>query len=368
MDETPEAQAKIPELTIALERALVRALMTEYRNANASFFGEALRPPVLELSLSLAYLGRWHAVTRTLEISRPLVLSQSWTSVVEVLKHEMAHQYAHEILGARDETSHGPAFQHICERLGIDARASGVPLSGPTGDEDRLVARIAKLLALAESPNQHEAEAAMAAAQRLMLKHNLDAVAQPGRAERYEHRNLGAPTGRLSEHERLLAMILGRYFFVEVIWIPVYRPLDGKRGSVLEICGTHANVAMAEYVHAFLSRTASDLWAAHKRDTHERANRDRRTFLAGVMTGFADKLATQSKAHVSQGLVWVKDGDLHDFYRRRHPHVRSVRYSGNTRNEAYARGREQGQRIVLNKPVSTSAESRGRLLPSRGER
>ena len=62
--------------------------------------------------------------------------------------------------------------------MGVDARASGVPDAAPADAvEVKVVERIARLLALAESPNRHEAEAAMAAAQRLMLKHNLDAAA-----------------------------------------------------------------------------------------------------------------------------------------------------------------------------------------------
>jgi hypothetical protein len=352
-----------PELTAALERALLRALQHEWRNVNACFFRGALRPPTIELSRNESTLGRWHAQTRTLEISRPLVLSHAWRAVVEVLKHEMAHQFAHEVLGARDESSHGRAFREVCTRLGIDARASGVPDVAPNAEDDRIVERIAKLLALAESDNQHEAEAAMAAAQKLMLKHNLESIAQVGRKVGYEVRHLGEPSGRVSEHERLLAMILGKYFFVEVIWVPVYRPLDGKQGSVLEICGTRANVAMAEYVHAFLSRTATELWSAHKRASGERSNRDRRTFLAGVMTGFADKLKVQAKAHDQAGLVWVGDADLHAFYRRRHPYVRSVRYGGSRRTDAYDRGREHGRNIVLNKPVDAGSEARGRALP-----
>ena len=47
--------------------------------------------------------------------------------------------------------------------------------------------------------------------------------------------------------------------------MPVYRAREGKRGSVLEIVGTEANLAMAEYVHAFMMHTAEELWAAHKR-------------------------------------------------------------------------------------------------------
>jgi hypothetical protein len=37
-------------------------------------------------------------------MSRTLVVGQSWGAVLEVLKHEMAHQYVHEILARTDET------------------------------------------------------------------------------------------------------------------------------------------------------------------------------------------------------------------------------------------------------------------------
>ena len=129
-------------------------------------------------------------------------------------------------------------------------------------ERTRVIERIARLLALAESPNVHEAEAAMAAAQRLMLKYNVE-LQHAGAARRYGFRHLGEPSGRVGESDRVLASILAKHFFVEVIWVPVYRPLDGKRGSVLEICGAPENLEMAEYVHAFLRHTASELWDEH---------------------------------------------------------------------------------------------------------
>jgi hypothetical protein len=349
------------ELTAALERALVRQLRGVWWQVNQSYFKEALTPPTIELVASRAHLGRWLLDTRTIEISRPLVLEQPWGSVTEVLKHEMAHQYAHEVLDAVDETSHGPAFRSVCGRLGIDARAAGVP--GAPGDEasDRIVERIAKLLALAESSNQHEAEAAMAAAQKLMLKHNLEARTHEA-TRNYRHEHLGKPTGRVTESERILAMILGKFFFVEVIWVPVYRAAEGKRGSVLEVCGTDSNLAIATYVHGFLTATADRLWRDHKRRHAIDSNRDRRTYLAGVVTGFAERLARQSAGHREEGLVWVKDGDLGKYFRLRHPYVRHVRHSGTKRTEAYAHGREAGRQIVLRRAVEAAAVDRGRLL------
>jgi hypothetical protein len=357
-----------PHLTAALEAALVRELWATWWQLNESFFGGRLRPPTLELVSARQTLGRWVPATRTVEMSRPLVLEKRWAAVVEVLKHEMAHQYVHETLGETSQTPHGAAFQEACARLGIDARASGMPEvpADPTEDgSDRIVQRIARLLALAESPNQHEAEAAMAAAQRLMLRHNLEVV-RSRVARDYRPLHLGAPTGRVSEHERLVAMILGKHFFVEGIWIPVYRPVEGKRGSVLEICGTPANLAIAEYVHGFLHQTAERLWRDHRKAHGIRIDRDRRTFLAGVMVGFADKLTRQEATSRSEGLVWVKDGDLSQYFRRRHPHVRHVRHTGQRRTDAWAHGREAGRSIVLHKPVTSAAQSRGKLLPDKG--
>jgi hypothetical protein len=353
-----------PELTASLEAALVRELRATYAQLNDAYFGTRLKSPTLELVVGHSTLGRWVPVSRTIEISRALVVERPWAAVVEVLKHEMAHQYVHEVLGETEQTPHGRAFQEACARLGIDARASGVPESERAPEEERVVERIARLLALAESPNRHEAEAAMAAAQRLMLKHNLEAVRS--RSERdHAFSHLGMPTGRVLEHQRLVAMILGKHFFVEAIWIPVYRPLEGKRGSILEICGTRANLAIAEYVHGFLHATAERLWAVHKGATGIRGDRERRAYLAGVMAGFADKLAHQDARSRSEGLVWVRDGDLAKYFRLRHPHVRHVRHAGQRRTEAWAHGREAGRRIVLHRPVDGAAQSRGRMLPGK---
>lgn len=351
-----------PELTAALEAALVRHLRATFWQLCESYFRGALKAPTIELVPGRHTLGRWVPDTRTIEISRPLVLERPWGAVVEVLKHEMAHQYVHEILKETEQTPHGRAFRAVCERLGIDARASGVPEVAPDPAEERIVERIARLLALAESPNRHEAEAAMAAAQRLMLRHNLEAVRGPEERD-YGFLHLGQPTGRVGEHERIVAMILGAHFFVEAIWVPVYRPLEGKRGGVLEIVGTRGNLAIAQYVHGFLLETAERLWRDHKRTLGIASDRDRRTYLAGVMVGFADTLARQDRKSRSEGLVWVRDGDLHVHFRRRHPYVRNVRHSGHRRTEAWAQGREAGRRIVLHKPVASAAASRGRLLP-----
>jgi hypothetical protein len=352
------------QLTAALEAALVRELRAAWLQIGSTYFKDTLKAPTIELVATRATLGRWVPSTRTIEISRWLVVERPWAAVVEVLKHEAAHQYVYEGLREHEQSAHGPAFRDACARLGIDPRASGVPEPAGHDRESKMVDRIARLLALAESPNRHEAEAAMAAAQRLMLKHNLDA-ARSTTPHAYGFEHLGTPTGRILEHERLVAMILGKHFFIEAIWIPVYRPLEGKRGSVLEICGTSANLAIASYVHAFLHQTAERLWREHRSARGIASNRDRRAFLAGVMTGFADTLARQDVKSRSEGLVWVRDGNLERYFGLRHPRVRHVRHAGQRRSDAWSHGREAGRKIVLHRPVATAPTSGGRLLPAK---
>lgn len=346
--------------------ALLCELREQYRVLASSRFKNSLRLPQIELVPSRARLGRWVAETRTLELSRALVLEQPWGVVLEVMKHEMAHQYVSEVLGEREETAHGPRFRAVCERLGIDGAAAGMPDAPPPERSEvtrRVGERIARLLALAESPNRHEAEAAMAAAQKLLLKHNIE-LREARAAQGYVFRHLGAPTGRATEAERVLALLIAKHFFVEAIWIPVYRPLVGKRGSVLEVCGTIENVEIAEYVHGYLLATAERLWREHKERLGVRGDRDRRTFLAGVMTGMRDKLAREAKKSEEAGLVWVADGDLESYFRRRHPYIRYRRYAGQRRSEAYVHGREAGQTIVIHKGMRDAATSRGLTLPS----
>jgi hypothetical protein len=352
-------------LSAELEAALVRELYAEYEHLNWCLFKRALRVPQIELSTTDKRLGRWVPEQRVIEISRSLAVTRSWGVVVEVLKHEMAHQYVHEVLRQTSETSHGPVFRDVCARLGVDGRATGLPDAGAdarTDEEARLLERVARLLALAGSSNANEAQAAMSAAQRLMLKYNLD-VAKAAGPRGYSFRHVGKPSGRVTEGERLLAAILAEHFFVEVIWIPIYRALEGKRGRVLEVCGTPANLEMAEYVHDYLLRTSEDLWRDHKRARALRSNRDRRAYVAGVMMGFLEKLRSERKRSREQGLVWVGDADLGRFYRQRHPHISHSRHEGQRRNEAHAHGREAGKKIVIHRPVERGPSGAGRLLP-----
>ena len=116
------------------------------------YFRDAFRPAVLSLTDRESLLGEWRRDAREISLSRAFVLSSPWGSVVEVLKHEIAHQYVDEVLKVHDETAHGAAFRRTCEMFGVDARARGIPESNEVSP---LMDKIVRLLALTESPNRH---------------------------------------------------------------------------------------------------------------------------------------------------------------------------------------------------------------------
>lgn len=334
-------------LSMDLERAALLAVKRTYEDINGTYFRWQLQPPSFAFVETSGKLGSWHRGTREISLARSLLFEHGWGVLVEVLKHEIAHQYVEEFLGITDETSHGATFRRVCEELGFDARAAGLP---EARESSPVLDRIAKLLALAESPNEHEAQAAMSAAQRLMLKYNIDAISASARST-YTYRHLGKPLSRVFEHQRHLAAILGQYFFVDVIWVSVWQPLEGKRGSVIEVCGSLENVELSEYVHAFLDHTAAELWREHKRRTRVRSDAGRQSFLTGVMSGFRDKLERERVKNKAEGLVWLGDPAREVYFRKRHPRIRTVSHRASLRTDAFTSGREAGRNIVLHRGV-----------------
>src|SRR5690606_23924384 len=151
-------------------------------------------------------------------------------------------------------------------------------------------------------------------------------------------RHIGRPTGRRSAGERVLGLILSEPSFVEVIWVPVWRPLEGKRGNVVEACGTPENLEIAAYVYDCLTHTADRLWVEHKRARSIKKDPERQSFLYGVMRGFHSKLEAEARAAQAEGLVWVGDADLERYCRARHPYTRTSQLRVQGHGQAYRAG------------------------------
>jgi len=341
-----------------LERAWIRQLAWEWRSINEERLGGVLRLPVFALLQGKSRLGLWEAHLRTLSISTEHIWNDSWDEVIDTLRHEMAHQLVSEVYKERGESAHGAAFKKASERLGVGELLEDGS-SGETRETQAIVRKIHKLFALASSNNVHEAEAAMATANTLLLKYNLAEVAEGG-PSRYVSQRLGVSAAAIPLHWKLVGSILNRFFFVECIWVSTYDAKKGRAERLLEVSGTPENVQMAEYVHEFLHASAAELWGK-ARKTH--GGKRRREYLAGVLYGFEEKLESEKHKNKENGLVWLGDKALKSYFSAKYGRISSLRGRGSRVGSAHQAGKEAGKRLKLQRPMgSKSTFSTPKLL------
>lgn len=358
-----------------LERRALHGIMCEWKLA-VSHLPESLRqrmrPPIFVLKEFTHPWGRWNKESREIAIRKSLFLEYPWVSVRDVLLHEMAHQMADEVLGG-EPAPHGDLFRKSCKPLRADPSATGdyAPLTdvlhhGNLSGDDRILLRIKKLLALAQSSNRHEAEAAMAKAHEHITKYNIDLLAtQDGRA--YCSVCIGKPVGRRLDYDLVLACLLCDFDFVEGIWISAYVLEKERMGKVLEISGTPENVKMAGYVDDFLRRVIDEQWHAY--NSNDRFSYHRKTdFAVGLVKGFRQKLEIQARQwqttdKSSWALITTGDTRLKEYFRQRYSRIR--RNSGRSRMvdmKIQQAGEKAGQATILSRPIEANNGSRRLLL------
>lgn len=339
---------------------------------NDEFLDESLRPPQFVLLDSESTLGSWNAETRCLGIAIQHVQRAPWTAVLETLRHEMAHQCVDE-LGPGHDRPHGQHFAQACARLRVTpaATAPRTPTDETTAEETpgaatplrvRVLRRIEKLLSLADSPNEHEAQAAFAKAHRLMIEHQVE-VRAAGSAE-FASRDLGPVKGRHQAWEFVLANILDEFFLVETVWARSFDASRTQRGTVLRVYGDRdTNLDFAEYVYTFLARVLEELWTTYKRARNLRRNAERRPYYIGVLRGFRDKLRAQAEQmEQREGLVLAKDAELRAFFEYHNPYVRTERRGGVSESTALRDGEAAGRSLTIHKPVRGAARGGPRGL------
>lgn len=346
-----------------LEEAWLARLGMEWALINKQRLQGRLRPPVFALHSGTEKLGRWEHMTRTLSISAAHIVEHAWEEVVETLKHEMAHQVVSELMRVPDSQPHGDLFIRACELLGASPRASVRSDHLNSTETDKILNRVKKLLALADSADVHEAALAMATANTLLLRYNLDMSASVGRPT-YVVRRLGFPTKKIPVVTKLIAAILTEYFFVEGVWVDSYAASHDVGGRVFEIMGTPANVELAHYVYDFLLRECDSLWFRAERAVKASGVRGKREFMVGVLLGFQNRLRSERYVNAERGLVWVKDPQLNTFFERRYPKTRTLHGASIRRTSALEQGKVAGEQLTLRRGVHDGPSGRAPKLLS----
>jgi predicted SprT family Zn-dependent metalloprotease len=361
-------------------------LQSEFRQI-CSWYRISLAAPALRISESPATLGSWHPETRTISISSALINEYSWDAVINVLKHEMAHQYVHEYMGRGTEQPHGQSFAEACKKLGVV-----FPFNKATGDTpkvfvaarrdgcdseyDRKVNKVRKMLSLAGSGNKHEAEAAMSKANSFICKYNLERL-DSIEPSRYNYEIINTRKKRLHIIERRIASLLLDYFYVDIVYSELFDPESVESFKTIELIGTLENVAFARHAYDFLSHRVELLWQDYRK-TAKTPGKLRKTYILGLLQGVREKLEKEEKKHAFQagisagmgrhktisGLVVARDPGLSEFTALRFPKLRKVQYrsSGIYCPNTYTAGKKEGKKITIHKTVKHEEGNLGRLL------
>ncbi len=357
------------ELRQALERRILHGLSCEWETALWMFpdmYRNSLRKPLFALRDMKQRLGEWDPGKREIGLSREFVLNHPWEAVRDVLHHEVAHQLAHEVLGGIGETAHGETFREACRLLRIKPDAAGkygrIEAAARPDASDRVLLKIKKLFALAESPNAHEAEAAMVKAHQLIARHNIDLLTLK-KDRRFASCLVGLAALRHTRDHYALANLIQDFYFVHGIWVPVYVLAKGKMGRVLELNGTAENVELASYVHDYITNYIDTQWRIFSGGNGLRRKVD---FALGVLDGFRRKLAPPEKEEPDgineRAVVPLDDPQLGRYLKDRYPHIRSFRRQGaGVDPGAMAAGIAAGDSLVIARGIRETGK-RGRLI------
>ncbi len=338
-------------------KLFTRHIQHAWFRINQELLDGRLARPVFAISEGENKLGSWQSTTRTLSLSADLLMNWSELEIEETLKHEMAHQFADEVLEANrhpDETAHGSGFRYACELLGISHSARLVSRENASP----ILSKIRKLLALAESPNVHEAEAAMGRARTLMDRYELDLGV---RDHDFCYAFLGEPVKQRSSIRQRIASTLVTFFGIELVWIPSRLVHSDKKVWLMEICGTRTNLEIAGYVYDYLLHELQLLWLAHQRQ-HPllKGKGPKRDFQMGVMRGLREKLEQEEGEPQSSGtreLVLIKQEKLKAFYNNRHPNLSSGRRLTVRLSASFQAGLAEGRNLDIRRGIKAGEQS-----------
>jgi hypothetical protein len=253
----------------------------------------SLPTPVISIVAGKNRLGYWTPGNQTISISRHLIENNPWEIVLEIFKHEMAHQYVSEHFDNAD--AHGTGFKTACDILGVHPAFAG---TGRHGEEhiaafkgtlpekaQTLLRRVEKLLALGQSSNESEARAASRKASYLLNKYNLDRIAQEDTdTSNIRYLYLHSGKKRMETIEKLILNFLETFYFVNCVIADIYDAQTDEEYRAGVLIGKQEALVVAEYVYRFLLDTSRKLWQDFRKK-HAGQRTGKVAFDSGFMDG-----------------------------------------------------------------------------------
>ena len=172
-------------------------------------------------------------------------------------------------------------------------------------ENNKIIEKIQKLLALSGSCNTHEAENALKKAQELMAAHNIEMQTVDNYDSEYINEK-SETYKRASPEAKYVNSILTGYFFVRLI------TSRRSEGNYINIVGEKHNVKTAVHMRTYLTNVFKVLWLEHKKQT-DCTVKSKQSFYTGLYMGFSEKMDLQRKeTEMKYEVVLVNDPKVDD--------------------------------------------------------
>ncbi len=314
-------------------------------------------------------LGYFHSGSYQIGLHKKLMYLAKDDVIENILRHELAHFYTFLLHGERfhEQLPHGEEFKSTCKnfRWGEDvSRAYSIleeeNLASPSNPEfEKIKSKIEKLMALSQSENPHEAEAATIRANSYLIKYNL--------------KNLNCSEDELSETvvlsayraKRLNATINGLYDILQYFHVqPVLN--RNREGVSIDVVGSRLNVEIADYMAKHIALEFERLWVIARKKNQFKGLKKKNSYLLGLAQGLSEKLRLERQGLQSspQGKdLMVLENQLKERVRLAFPRLSRQQSSSATLDQAaMAKGKNDGRNIKLRPGVSQG--NKGKLLES----
>lgn len=236
---------------------------------------------------------------------------------------------------------------------------------------DPIIARIQKLLALANSDNEYEAKQATNRANELLIKHNLKLQEVTDRNFSYVDRDAITVGTVIQGYQKMIAGLLDGFFFVKILVGSSFSHYDAmgreRLTRKITLIGTEVNTEIATYIFSYLNESYPRLWSDFRKK-NKLGGRYRTSYYVGLTAGISEMLEkTKWRVEHETGLVVVGDPELQKFADSRAQGAYNGREESPINQAVAAAGFRDGVNIKLRKPIESTATTSGLYLSGGGE-
>lgn len=217
-----------------------------------------------------------------------------------------------------------------------------------------VIDKISKLLALATSPNEHEAKSAAEKANALLIKYNLKMQDIVSADKNYIEQDVSL-SGKMSVEDKFVLGIIRDHFFVEPV-----KSRNYQNGTTrIYFIGEETNVKVATYVYGFLTNKFYDLWIDYKEKT-DADSLHKQSYYLGLQTGLNEVLSQKrSSIENEMSLVVIKDPKLEELVKDFKTTSQRINHRDIEASEA---GKVAGKNIRISRGIESHSRNQGKYL------